>query len=140
LSPQASGVLGPREIVSILDLVGIAFLSDFIEDFQLSDMNCDDSLNSCSQLLVHFFKAHLCKISENSIKELLFLIKFDDLLFVASFKALSNILGPKNLDTKKGDLRWVGKRVISGGHGVAILSTRLAFDSDRSLHRFFKFN
>ena len=129
LSPNTSSVLGPREIVGILDLIGIAFLSDVVEDFQLSYMNCDNSLDSCSQLFVHLFKTHLGEISKNSIEEFLLLIKLDNLLIVASLKAFSDILCPKNLNTEKSNLGWVGKRVISCCHGVAVLSTRLALKS-----------
>jgi hypothetical protein len=96
----------------------------------LSDMNCHDCLNSGSDLLVHIFQAHLCKVRKNTVEELLLLVELDNLLFVASFKAFSDILGPKDLNTEESNLRWVGKRVVSCGHGVAVLSSCLAFDSD----------
>jgi len=138
LSPDTSGVLSPGEIISILDLVLDAFLSDFGEDLKLSYMNCDKCFNSGSELLVHLFKTHLGEIGKNLMKILLLLFEFSDLLFVGSLKALSNIHGPEDLDTKKSDLGWVSERVVSGGHGVAILSTLLALNSDGGLHALFK--
>jgi len=130
LSPNTSCVLGPSEIVGILDLICIAFFSNFIENFNLSDMDCHDCLNSGSELFVHIFKTHFGKISKNTIEEFLLFVKLHNFLFIASFEAFSNVLCPENLDTKKSNLRWISKRVISSGHRVAILSSSLAFYSD----------
>jgi hypothetical protein len=138
LSPVASCVLSPCEIICIFNLILDAFLSNFSEDFELSYMDCYECLNSSSQLLVHFFKTHLGQITKNLMQVFLLLFKLGNLLFVASLKAFTNIECPQNLDTEKGNLRWISEGEVSSGHRVAILGTLLASESNRGLHRLFK--
>ena len=139
-SPGDSGVLGPGEIVSVLDLVLLAIGMNLIENFFLMDMNCDDCLNSHSLEWVHILKAHLGKLGHKVVDILLLLVELNKSLLLTSLEAVIDLLSPEHLDTEKRNLGLIAVDEFSVWHGHAVLSTSGADLLDRSLHLILEFD
>ena len=133
-SPGDSGVLGPGEVVSVLDLVLLAVGVDLIEDFLLMDMNGNDSLDGHSLEWVHILKTHLGELGHEVVDVLLLLVELDKSLLLGSVEAVVDFLSPEHLDTEEGDLGLIGINELSVWHGHAVLGTSGADHSDGSLH------
>jgi len=134
LSPFDSSVLSPLEVIGILDSMLFGLSMDEIEDLDLMHMDCYECLNFHSLKLVKVIQAHLTELSHHSMDFFLFLLKLNNLFFLSSLKAISDLLGPNLLNTKKSNLRWERFDKLSKRHREAVLGTSSTDHSHRPLH------
>jgi len=123
--PVDSCVLLPLKVILVLDLVEFAQILDLEEDISLMDMNSNKCLSLLSDKFVHVFKTHVGKSFHDSKDISLFLLELLELFFIIFLKALLNFIGPKSLDTEKGNLGLVSITEFFKWHGEAVLATSL---------------
>jgi hypothetical protein len=114
--PRTSSVLYPVEVISILDGVFSSKSFDLTEDFSLSYMDCNESLNFSSlESIKGLIQTESGKLSHDVVDLCILLVEFLDLLSVRLLETLSDLGSPKHLETNKSDLRDISKEVILQG-------------------------
>jgi hypothetical protein len=103
ISVCASGVLGPLEVIGILDFVVLHELSHLTEQLHLTHMDCHKSFDFLSLELVHVFKTHCDELVHDSLLSSHLAVKFSKLLFLTFLEGLLDSVGPGNLNTEQGN-------------------------------------
>jgi len=70
--PSAPCVLGPVEVIRVLDLVLLGILMDLLEKIPLMDVDCNESLDFHPVQLVHLFETKLGEL-DHDVEDLLLL-------------------------------------------------------------------